>query len=528
MNSLRARRAIPFFLLLVGAGCAGRQLPRTPYLEALTPEQVFAKAPPAEWREPVFGSPADAAVEVACGVGPRLQDGPVYAAVRIVGRPAHGAIAPLNVALVLDRSGSMNGRPFQNMLEAATAFVGQLRDGDRLSIVVFSDGVFQPVAPVVIAPGSRLAAVAAIRSLQNGGMTNLSGGLLAGLGDVWSAPADWQVNHLLLLSDGQPNRGITDRTQLAELAARAAERGVGVTTVGFGPEHDELLMQALADAGGGSYHYVDSPADIPAVFQREAADLLSVAARDTVVQVDPPAGAVVEDVLGYDYYLDGGRVLVRVGAVPHDRERHLVLRLRAPRGAPALAISVVGSDMARRARFGVACRPGVPADAGGGDRWVLELAGRAESAWGLSEAMAWADSGNEPYAIKQLGHTRGLLAVMRGALGPGALAEEDRALEQAQIQLGTKVASDATAAVNRRGLAGLVDFGLNAAVAVAAPTAFRPLVRGSLQASWYGRPVRFFSAHTQHQVKLASGDRGRRHKAARFDAYQKLRGGRRR
>jgi Mg-chelatase subunit ChlD len=500
----------------------------TPRLEALTPEQVFGKAPAAEWREPTFGDPAQAAVEVACGASPRLREGTLYAAVRVLGRPARQEIAPLNVALVLDRSSSMHGQPFETMRRAAETFVGQLRDGDRLSVVVFSDGVFEPVAPVVIGPESRVAAVAAIRALQYDGLTNLSGGLLAGLYDVWGLVDGWRVSHLLLLSDGQPNRGITDRNQLAALAASAAERGVGLSTVGFGPDHDELLMQALADAGGGSYHYVESAADIPAVFQREATDLLSVAARDTVVQVDRPPGFVVEDVIGQDYYLDDGRVLVRLGAMPHDEERYLVLRLRPGATAPpAMSIAVVGSDMARRARFGVACRPRLSSGSGE-DRWVLELAGRAESSWGLTEAMAWADLGTEPFAVAQLARTRELLAELRAQLGPGALADEERELAEAQARYATAVAARAPPATNRGGLAGLLEYGVGAALSASAPVAFHPLVRASLDVSWYGRPAKFYSARIQRPSLGTTRDQNRKNKAARYEAYKKARTGKRR
>ncbi len=521
-------------LAAAGAGCAGGQrLPVTLHLETLTPEEVFARAPAAEWREPTFGDPAQAAVEVECGVSPRLAGGEIYAAVRVRGRAPRAAIAPLNVSLVLDRSGSMRGRPFQNMLLAAEAFVGRLRDGDRLSVVVFSDGVFEPVAPVVIDASSRQASVAAIRALGHGGMTHLSAGLLAGLFDVWSHIDGWQVNHVVLLSDGQPNRGITDRTQLASLAASAAERGVGITSVGFGPEHDELLMQAIADAGGGSYHYVATADDIPAVFQREAADMLGVAARDTVVQVAPPPGYSVEDVLGQDYYLESGRLWVRLGAVPHDQERFIVLRLRALRAeAQSLPISVVGSDMAQRTRFGVACKPRLRGTGGGDDRWVLELAGRAEAAWGLSEAMGWVDQGTEPLAIAQLAHTRGLVASMGDVLGTSALAEDDRTLEAAQLQLAAQVAAGAATAARGGGIGGLMEFGartlVKSAATAATQVAFRPLVRAGLQVTWYGRPATFLSARTQRQYTTPAGDRNRKHKAARFDAYQKLRVGRRR
>ena len=82
----------------------------------------------------------------------------------------------------------MHGEPFRNMLIAAKSFVGQLRDGDRLSVVAFSDGLFLPVPPMIIDGNTRNMAVAGIHALHDGGGTFMSGGLLAGLAQV-SAPS---------------------------------------------------------------------------------------------------------------------------------------------------------------------------------------------------------------------------------------------------------------------------------------------------------------------------------------------------
>src|SRR5215831_4449904 len=101
---------------LSGGGCAVFvQLPSTPRLQSLTEEQVFAMAPAPEWPQPQADNPTSAAVDVACGVGPRTSNGFLYAAVSVRGRPPSAALGPLNVSLVLDRSGSMHGAPFSNM-----------------------------------------------------------------------------------------------------------------------------------------------------------------------------------------------------------------------------------------------------------------------------------------------------------------------------------------------------------------------------------------------------------------------------
>jgi Ca-activated chloride channel family protein len=507
-------------------------LPTTPELDRLTEAEVFARAPRAEWRAATPDDPARAAVELGCGVAPRLADGTVYAAVNLRGRTLQGALPPLNLALVLDRSGSMAGKPFDNMLRAAEAMLTRLRDGDRVSVVVFSDGVFEAVPPVALDPANRAEAIARVRALRHGGGTWISGGMLAGLHHVFSAFDEWQVNQLVLLSDGQPTRGITSSEGLFALAERAAERGVGVTTIGFGHLHDELLMQGIADAGGGSYHYVGAPGDIPPLFEREAAAMLRTAVRATYAVIDLPPGLPLDDVIGYDYLMVGQRLYIRLGSVPMGEDRYAVLRFRPPAtgggtaGGGALALDLTYSDMSRRARLALRCTVALGA-AGGQDRWALELAGRAEAAWGYYEAMGWADGGSDVYAISQLQHTRDVLGRMRPPLGGDALAAEDRLLAEAQTRLGIGVASGATSSFLSGGMGGLMSFaGRKAeqtATAAVVDAAFKPLSRGGVSIMFYGQPAVRYSVRGQRPFKLHDAERSNKYKQARFDAYVMMR-----
>jgi hypothetical protein len=505
------------------------QLPSTPRLMALSEEQVFSMAPAPDWPQPQADNPTTAAVDVTCGIGPRTTTGLLYAAVAVKGRPPSTALAPLNVSLVLDRSGSMAGDPFRNMINAAQTFVQQLRDGDRVSVVAFSDGLWESVPPVVINGQTRALAVASIGQLQDGGGTFFSGGLLAGLAEVFSAFQAWQVNQVILFSDGQPNIGITSSAELARIAARAADRGVSVTTIGFGQDHDELLMQGIADASGGNYYYVDTPADMPQIFQREAGAILRTAARATDVEVTLPPGVVLEDVIGYDYVVAAdGRVYVRMGSIPHGEERYVVLKMR-PAGAGAMPLGIVYSDLARRGRFGVSCAPRFDAQRGGSDNWALELAGHAEAAWGLGEAMAWADSGSEIFVISQIGYTRGIIATLRQSLPAGALQAEDQMLLNAQTQLGLKMAEGATTSFMHDGVAGLLEFGKKTAVSTATTAVeykidqtFRPRTRVGIQVTfWGGGGTRYAARGTTYKPRDRDGSL--RFKRARWQSYQMVR-----
>jgi uncharacterized protein YegL len=531
-RSALAVMALSGALMAAGAtGCATfvPPLPVTPGMSALTEEQVFAMAPAPDWPQPTMDNPATAAVDISCGVGPRTSTGLLYAAVSVRGRAPSATLAPLNVALVLDRSGSMAGEPFRNMLLAAQTFIGQMRDGDRVSVIAFSDGVFEAVPPVIIDGNTRNAALAGVAALRDGGGTFMSGGLLAGLAEVFSAFQEWQVNQLILFSDGQPNIGVSDPQELARIAARAAERGVSVTTIGFGQDHDELLMQGMADASGGNYYYVDSPAGMAPIFQREAGAILRSAARGTDIDVAMPPGLVLEEVIGYDYVASGGHVYVRIGAVPFGEERFAVFRFRPAGGGP-LPVGIVYADLTRRGRFGVKCAPTYTAQNGGHDSWALELAGHAEAAWGLQEAMAWADGGSEVFVISQLGYTRGIIATLRENLGLQALAAEDKMLLDAQAELGMRVASGAAHSFLSGGVNGLVNFGaetavsnVTTAVAYKVDQSFRPRTRLAVQVHYYGGSGTRYVAHGT-PYKPRDRDASLRFKRARFRSYEMMRG----
>jgi hypothetical protein len=370
--------------------------------------------------------------------------------------------------------------------------------------------------------------IGSIRTLVDGGGTNLGGGFLAGLAQVFGAFNPWQVNQVVLFSDGQPNIGITSSSELARIAARAAEHGVAVTTIGFGMDHDELLMQGMADASGGNYYYVDAPGDMSRIFQQEAGAILRSAARSTDVDLVLPPGITLEEAVGYDYVAAGGHTYVRIGSVPHDQERFVVFRFRGGNGGQ-IPIGLVYSDLARRGRFGVSCSPGYSGRDGGRDNWALELAGRAEAAWGLQESMAWADSGSEVFVISQIGYTRGIIEAMRERLGPQALSEEDKMLLDAQVNLGLKVGTQAAKSFMSGGVGGLMNFGKqqavsNATTAVAynVDKAFQSRVRITVQTNYNGASgTRYVARGTTYKPR--DRDASLRFKRARYSSYRMMR-----
>lgn len=216
--------------------------------------------------------------------------------------PGAAPRVPLDLALVLDRSGSMAGEPLAAARQAAAGLVRRLRPEDVVSVVAYDDEVRTVAHP---ATGADQAALPrAIQGIEAGGSTNLSGGwlrgreLVAGVRAARGAgprgtPAgdDGALHRVVLLTDGLANCGITDPAALVGLCREARRQGITTTTIGFGPDYDEALLRAMADAGGGNAYYVERPDQAADVFAEEVDGLLALAAQNVAVEVQAWPGA---------------------------------------------------------------------------------------------------------------------------------------------------------------------------------------------------------------------------------------------
>jgi Ca-activated chloride channel family protein len=189
--------------------------------------------------------------------------------------------APINVALVLDRSGSMAGMPIIAARAAAERFASFLSGNDRLSVVAFDDTVETVFGP---APASDPSAVAAIQSLTTRGCTNLSGGWLQGMQHVSASMVDG-TNRVVLLTDGQANRGITGIPQLVTMARSARGNRIATTCIGFGADYNEDLLEPMARDGGGNYWFVEAEDQMADIFVNEIEGLVALSAQNVSIEI---------------------------------------------------------------------------------------------------------------------------------------------------------------------------------------------------------------------------------------------------
>lgn len=258
--------------------------------------------------------------------------------------PRAAAREPINVAFVIDRSGSMGGSKIQLAREAVVKALGMLKASDRFALVAYDHEIDVLVPSTLASTEAVRNATAQVQQLQARGNTDLGGGWLKGCEQVAEHLQPGQIARCLLLSDGHANQGMTDRTQLARHAEELRQRGVSTTTMGIGADYDERLLAGMATAGGGNFYFVESPVQIPDCLTGELGEALEVVACDVAVTVRPASGIRVETLNRFPLTQDGdGRVSVKLGDLVSRQDVSLVLRLTFP----------VGEEPSARAIFGV-------------------------------------------------------------------------------------------------------------------------------------------------------------------------------
>src|SRR4051794_7776305 len=240
--------------------------------------------------------------------------------------------APVNLAFVIDRSGSMAGEKLRLSKLAVEQSIARLQSDDRFSITVYDDAVdvvFESATATAEAKQEALRRLAAIDARN---MTNLGEGWLRGCEQVARFLATDGVNRCLLLTDGLANVGITDRDALATHAGALRQRGVSTTTFGVGNDFDEVLLQGMATAGGGNFYYISDQRQIVDYITSEVGEALDVVARDVKLEVVTPEGVTVESLSEFPFVSRDGRTLVSLGALVAEQVVEVVLRLNFPYG----------------------------------------------------------------------------------------------------------------------------------------------------------------------------------------------------
>jgi Ca-activated chloride channel homolog len=214
---------------------------------------------------------------------------------------------PLNLSIVIDRSGSMSGEKIRRAKESAQFIVDQMESSDYLSIVTYDQAV-QIVVPATHVSNKNYIKNA-ISSIVDRGSTNLAGGAIEGYSQVKKYYSKSYINRVILLSDGLANEGITDPVKIERIVKNQLyENGISISTFGIGRDYNEDLMTAMAENGNGNYYFIDNANDIAGIFQKELRGLSQIVAQNVQLKITLPENVNVTKVYGGKYE-QTGRVL---------------------------------------------------------------------------------------------------------------------------------------------------------------------------------------------------------------------------
>ena len=234
---------------------------------------------------------------------------------------------PLNISLVLDRSGSMSSERKLEFAKQAVKFViDNVASTDNVSVVMYDHEV------KVVAPSGKIEHKDVLKNkidvITSGGSTNLSGGMLEGYTQVKSTYSPKLVNRVLLMSDGLQNTGITDPMQIKEIARKKnTEDGISISTFGVGSDFNEDLMTNIAEYGSGNYYYIDSSDKIPQIIAQELKGLLSVVAQNAKLTINyPNAYLSLKRVYGYPHTAEDGKISVDFKDIFSEEQKAVLIK----------------------------------------------------------------------------------------------------------------------------------------------------------------------------------------------------------
>lgn len=304
---------------------------------------------------------------------------------------------PVNVAFVIDRSGSMSGERIAQAREAAIMAVGRLGPEDIASVIVFDTR-----AEVVI-PARKVSDPAyfidRIRRIGLGGSTAIHDGVLKGRGEVTAFMDPRRLNRIVLLSDGQANVGPTRVDDFIRLGQSLLGERISVSTIGLGLNYNEDLMLQLALASDGNHAFARDPSDLITIFNREFNDVLASCAQTVSIDIELKPGVRAVRAISRDGVIAGGTAQFRMNQVYAATEHYVLLEVefdkaQAVTGERDLGIVKVAYT-----------------DARSGQAQTLDTAIRARFTASEADARASADAKVGEAVIEQVARARAREAV---------------------------------------------------------------------------------------------------------------------
>lgn len=226
--------------------------------------------------------------------------------------PATVQKPPLNLAVVLDHSGSMAAAgKMEFAKEGVKLLIDALGPSDTFTLIIFDDKVQTVFGPAHIPDKDELKG--RVGEIRPAGGTDIYAGLEAGYKAVLGTPNENEQRRVIFLTDGLPTAGITDVAMIGAMSAGYNKQYVGLTTIGLGGDVNTSLLRGLAENGGGNFYFIEKPQAVREVFMEELAFFVAPIAYDLELTFSELPGYSVKSVHGTSLWkpmTGGGKVSV--------------------------------------------------------------------------------------------------------------------------------------------------------------------------------------------------------------------------
>lgn len=236
----------------------------------------------------------------------------------------------VDMVIVLDQSGSMEGQKIEYARMAVLDLLDRLSPQDRFALVGYADSVWKYADLDNVNDRNRKRFQSLVTSISSGGGTNLGDGLQEGISMLLARRQLGNQGKLILISDGLANQGITGHDALGNVASIAVEKEFAISTVGVGDDFNEQLMTIIADRGVGNYYYLDNLQAFAEVFHQEFYQSATAAAHAIEITIPLPEGVSLIEASGYPITIRENQAVVHYGDLGSGQTRRLFLTFRFP------------------------------------------------------------------------------------------------------------------------------------------------------------------------------------------------------
>jgi len=352
--------------------------------------------------------------------------------------PRESSRPPVNLTLVLDRSGSMSGSKIAKAREAAISALRLLGPQDIFSLVIYDHNVHTLIPPQSAA--NRAWIETQIMRISAGGRTALFSAVSQGAAEIRKNLGKEYVQRIILLSDGLANVGPSTPDDLGRLGAALLKEGISVTTIGIGTDFNEDLMIQLAGRSDGNHYFVEASVDLPRIFSTELGDVLNVAARRITINLETLDGVRPLRIIGREGRVDGNRVEIHLNQLYGGQEKYALIEVAVQPGQADQILKIANAycsyenaltnrQESSHAQARVRFSPNPDDVVQSANKPVLKAILKTEMATSRDRALDLYNAGRKDEAVAEIRHSSSKLKSQSTALGFSDLAKEAEGFE---------------------------------------------------------------------------------------------------